>query len=63
MTARSDTGFTTAYRETATGTPAQVYAAIGKVGQWWNPAHTFSGKAENLSLALKAGGQACFVRG
>jgi hypothetical protein len=26
------------------------------VGRWWDPAHTYSGKAENLSLDGRAGG-------
>lgn len=39
--------------------PAQVYAAIGRIGGWWSASHTYSGKAENLSLDLKAGGCFC----
>lgn len=39
-------------------TPEDVYAAIGEVGQWWNGAHTYSGKASNLTLPLEVG--ACF---
>jgi len=34
-------------------TPAQVYAAIGQIGQWWNSQHTYSGDARNLSLELR----------
>lgn len=59
VTARSDTEFSASYRETVTGTPAQVYAAIGRVAQWWNPAHTYSGNAANLSLSLTGGGCLC----
>jgi uncharacterized protein YndB with AHSA1/START domain len=40
-------------------TPAQVYAALGKPGLWWDPAHTWSGSAKNLSLQLRAGGCFC----
>lgn len=32
--------------------PAQVYAAIGAWGRWWSDAHTYSGKASNITLAL-----------
>lgn len=39
-------------------TPEDVYGAIAEVGQWWNGAHTYSGKASNLSLTLEPG--ACF---
>jgi hypothetical protein len=59
VTARSDTAFTTTYREIVAGTPDQAYAALKKVGVWWNPAHTYSGRAANLTLSLAAGGCLC----
>ena len=39
--------------------PAAVYAAFGKVSAWWDPEHTWSGSAKNLSLQLQAGGCFC----
>ncbi len=39
--------------------PAQVYAAIGQIGQWWSSEHTYSGDAKNLSVDLKADGCFC----
>lgn len=39
--------------------PAQAYAAFGNVGSWWSGEHSYSGKAENLSMALSAGGCFC----
>lgn len=39
-------------------TPEDIYAAVGKVGQWWDSAHTYSGDARNLTLPLEFG--ACF---
>jgi hypothetical protein len=39
--------------------PARVYQAIGEIGRWWDGAHTYSGRAENLSLSLTAGGCWC----
>lgn len=59
VTARSAAEFTTHHTQTAIGAPAQVYAAIGRVAQWWNPAHTYSGDAANLSLSLTGGGCLC----
>jgi hypothetical protein len=59
VTARSDTAFTTTYSQVVTGSPAQVYAALAKVGAWWNPAHTYSGDAANLTLSLTGGGCFC----
>lgn len=40
-------------------TPAEVYTAIGNVGDWWDPEHTWSGSAKNMSMDLKAGGCFC----
>jgi uncharacterized protein YndB with AHSA1/START domain len=36
-----------------------VYSALGEVGRWWSPTHTFSRDAANLSLELRAGGCFC----
>lgn len=37
--------------------PAAVWAAVVQVARWWDPAHSYSGKAANLSFEAKAGGQ------
>lgn len=39
--------------------PARVYQAIGELGRWWDDAHTYSGKAENITLPLQANGCWC----
>ena len=39
--------------------PERVYQAIGEIGRWWDPAHTYSGRSENLSIVLQAGGCWC----
>src|SRR5260221_8176890 len=40
--------------------PAKVYAALTDgVGRWWDPAHTFSHDAHNLTLDAKPGGCFC----
>jgi hypothetical protein len=36
-----------------------AYAAFGRVGSWWDNQHTYSGKSENLSISLNAGGCFC----
>ena len=38
---------------------AEVYAAIVKVGSWWDGSHSWSGHAENLSIDPRAGGCFC----
>lgn len=55
----SPSGFVITQRMETKATPAQVYAAIGHPERWWNPEHTYSGDAANLSLALTAGGCFC----
>lgn len=39
--------------------PARVYQAIGELGRWWDDAHTYSGKASNITLPLQAGACWC----
>jgi len=39
--------------------PAEAYAMLGRISDWWNPEHSYSGKAENLALDLRAGGCFC----
>jgi len=38
--------------------PSAAYEALGRIGEWWSGAHTYSGDAANLSLRAEAG--ACF---
>ena len=38
---------------------AKVYASLLKVGRWWNPEHTYSKQAANLSLTPRPGGCFC----
>jgi hypothetical protein len=37
----------------------KAYAAIVDVGSWWDPAHTYTGQASNLSLDTAPGGCFC----
>ncbi|MFN8587866.1 MAG: ATPase [Candidatus Eisenbacteria bacterium] len=38
---------------------ADVYAALAKIGSWWDGNHSWSGQASNLSLDPRAGGCFC----
>ena len=53
------TGFQVKTTLSIAAPPAKVYAALSKVGKWWNPEHTWSGNAANLSLSTKPGGCFC----
>jgi len=54
-----DDSFVIESNTTTAASPARTYAALGKVARWWNPQHTWSGAAKNLSLQLRAGGCFC----
>ena len=55
----SPAGFTVRIHREVAVAPHEVYAAIARIGSWWNSAHTWSGNAANLSLDLNAGGCFC----
>lgn len=52
-------GFTLKHTVQIKAAPEQVYRAILNVGQWWDPAHTYSQDAHNLSIEERAGGCWC----
>ena len=47
------------FNEKVAAPPAAVYAAIGQIERWWDGAHSYSGDAANLSLAMQPGGCWC----
>jgi len=55
----SPAGFLVTQSHEVHASPQQVFDAIGRIGQWWNDAHTYSGHASNLSLTLVSGGCFC----
>lgn len=56
----SAVGFAVRNTAAISAPPATVYAALtDKVGGWWDPAHTFSRDARNLSIDAKPDGCFC----
>jgi pimeloyl-ACP methyl ester carboxylesterase len=55
----STSSFLVTYQGELNADPAAVYAAIGQVGKWWSPAHTYSADAANLALDARVGGCFC----
>jgi uncharacterized protein YndB with AHSA1/START domain len=55
----SPAGFLVTQSREVHASPQQVFDATGRIGQWWNDAHTYSGHASNLSLSLVSGGCFC----
>lgn len=57
VTDRSAAGFEIVQRATIAATPAKVWDAVLRPASWWDPKHTWSGDAKNLSIDLAGG---CF---
>ena len=55
----SEQGFTVRHQVDVMMLPAAAWAALVDVARWWDPAHTFSGDARNLSLDPRIGGCLC----
>jgi hypothetical protein len=53
------TGFESENRLVVAATPAETWKMLGRIGEWWNKSHTYSGDSANLRLELKAGGCFC----
>jgi hypothetical protein len=52
-------GFTVKMAVETSAPASRTFAAIVNVGEWWDPAHTYSGKASNLTIDPTAGGCFC----
>lgn len=59
VTDTSPTGFEIRQSVEIAAPAAKVWAALVAPGRWWNGAHSWSGKAENLTLDPRAGGCWC----
>jgi uncharacterized protein YndB with AHSA1/START domain len=57
--AADDNGFAIAWTASVAAPPAEVWAALGQIGRWWNGEHSYSGDASNMTIELKAGGCFC----
>lgn len=52
-------GFTVRHRAEVNAPPATAWAALTDVARWWDPQHTYSNDARNLSLDPTVGGCFC----
>ncbi|MDX3910560.1 MAG: SRPBCC domain-containing protein [Sphingobium sp.] len=59
VTSASDAGFDTVSTVEIAASPADVYAVLVTPARWWVAAHSYSGKAANLSINPQAGGCFC----
>lgn len=59
VVSKSDNAFTLRFALGLETTPEDIVAAVGDLPKWWDPAHTYTGDAANLSLTLEEGGCWC----
>lgn len=52
-------GFSLAFEMTLSVSPTAAYRTLVAPQSWWSDAHTYSGKASNISLDLRPGGCWC----
>lgn len=54
------TGFLVKFEISVNAPAAKVYdALVTQIGSWWDPEHTYSGDAKNLSIDARPGGCFC----
>jgi hypothetical protein len=59
VTAMTAGGFTVKHSLSVAANNDAVYAAIQKIGQWWNPDHSWTGEAANLYFDARLDGCFC----
>lgn len=59
VTAVGAGGFHLKLERTVAATPEATWQALLVIGRWWDDAHTYSGKAANMTLDARAGGCFC----
>lgn len=52
-------GFELEAKVAVAASAADAYAALGRIHEWWDPQHSYSAKAGNLTLSPRAGGCFC----
>jgi hypothetical protein len=59
VVAHSPAGFIVRIEVPVAAAPAEVYSRFFEIGKWWSDAHTYSGKAANMTLRNEPGGCFC----
>ena len=52
-------GFEVRAQRVVAATPERTWAALGRIGDWWDKAHSYSNDGANMSLTLERGGCFC----
>jgi uncharacterized protein YndB with AHSA1/START domain len=59
VTRSSESGFTVTHSVNVPMPPPAAWSALSDVGRWWDPEHTYSGDAHNMSLEPFVAGCLC----
>lgn len=59
IVSRGEDAFTLRFAVGLEASREEVIAAAGEIPAWWDPAHSYTGDAANLSLTLEPGGCWC----
>jgi len=59
VVARHADGFTLRFETAIETTPEDLLGSLGDIGRWWDGAHSYSGDAANMTLAMEPGGCFC----
>ena len=59
VTSVSDSGFALAYEETVAASAEEIYSAMTRIGEWWDPDHSWEGNPDHLYMDMKIGGCFC----
>jgi hypothetical protein len=59
VTRSSDVGFTVTHSVNVPLPPPAAWGALADIGRWWDPEHTYSGDARNMTLDPFVGGCFC----
>jgi hypothetical protein len=54
-------GFEVRSTRVVSASPEETWAMLGRIGEWWDSEHTYSGKASNMTLELKPDGCFCEI--
>ncbi len=55
----NDSGFALAYEHSVSVSPDEIYNAMTRIGEWWDPDHSWEGNPENLYMDMRIGGCFC----
>lgn len=59
VAAQNESGFTLSYEAEIPKDSNAAFDAFIRIGEWWDPAHSYSGDGKNLTIDLKPGGCWC----